>query len=428
MKYSIDVLFFIFIVALPTFIQAYSPQPFVSTPPQYQEPQPQTQVSLSSEELEYLHSKKNITMCIDPDWLPLEAIQDGKHVGMTADYFQVMQQHIPVPIIMVPVDSWPQSVEFARSRKCDIFSLAMPTPERETYMDFTKPYLSIPLVMAASINKPFVDDITSLRDVTLGVVEGYAFGEILQKRFPQMTLVDVNSVQHGMQLVVEGKLDGFVGTLATVGYAIQQNFPGELKVAGKFDERWELGVATRNDEPLLYSIFAKVIGSLDQQTHQSILNRWIAVKFDQGTDYTIIVRILIFAGIGIILLLFKNYTLRQYTTKLKAQNNEILMQKEKLQNTEKQLLLTQHAVDTCVFPILWATQGKSLSDTRIVHANHAAVQLLGYQVEEFSGLTLGDLDVENTDRTWLLSLKIIQDNDALAIKTSYRCQNNLDSS
>lgn len=379
-------------------------------------------LQFTPDEQHYLLDKKQINMCIDPNWMPLESIQNGVHVGMTADYFQIMQKALPIPIVLVPAKTWGESIEFAKARKCDIYSLAMATPERETYMDFTKPYLSIPLVMAASIDRPFVDDITSLQDATLGVVKGYAFGELLRARFPHMDFYDVGSVKEGLQRVVEGDLDGFVGTLSTVGYTIQKNFPGELKVAGKFDERWELGVGTRNDEPLLHSIFDKIICGLDQKTHQKILNHWISVKFEQRTDYTIYIQVLLVFGVGIILLLIKNYALRKYSKKLQAQNSQILAQKAKLQETEKQLLLTQYAIDSCVFPILWAAHGASLEDTRIIHANQAAVSLLGYELEQLKGLSLLHLDVENSEENWASSLRNVQNKTGLAIGTSYKCR------
>ena len=165
-------------------------------------------VDFTTQEEAYLRKKKKITMCVDPDWMPLEKIENGVHVGMTADYFDLFRRKIPIPIVLVPTKSWVESIAFAKARKCDIFSLAMPTPERKTYMNFTRPYLDIPLVMAARKDRPFVDDITSLTGVRLGVVKGYAFGEILRNRYPEMNIVDVDSVGQGLRQVETGTLDG----------------------------------------------------------------------------------------------------------------------------------------------------------------------------------------------------------------------------
>jgi len=296
-------------------------------------------ISFSDEERAYLEKKKQITMCVDPDWMPLEKIENGRHIGMTAEYIMILEKTIGLPIVLVATRNWPESIAFAKSRKCDIYSLAMPTPERRTYMDFTKPYLSIPLVMAARTETPFIDSIAAITDKKIGIVKGYAFNEILRQRFPKMQIVDVASISAGLKQVVENELFGFIGTLATVGYTIQKDFVGELKVTGKFDERWELGIAARNDEPLLVDIFDKAIATIDSTTQQKILNNWIAVRYDRKPDYGPLIHILILVFVGIAILLYRNHTLGKYNKKLERKNLEITRQAEKLKETEKQLLL-----------------------------------------------------------------------------------------
>lgn len=360
-----------------------------------------TTYALTDEEQRFLIKKGRITMCVDPDWMPLEKIEGGRHVGMTADYMELFSRTIPVPLVMIPTRTWTESVEYAKARKCDIFSLAMATPERERYMDFTRPYLRIPLVLAARMERPFIDDITAITDLKLGVVKGYAFGELLRARYPKMQIVDVENVEKGLQQVAEGDLYGFVGTLATVGYSIQKSFSGELKVAGKFDERWELGVATRNDEPLLRSIFDKAIAAIDREEHQRILNRWISVKFVQERDFKIVWEVLVFVGLGIVLLLYRNFTLGKYSRQLEKQNQQISQQSEQLQQTERQLLFTQYAVESCAFPILWVVNGNTLAETRIINANKASMDLLGYTHDELCDLSIGDIDMELTEDAWM---------------------------
>jgi len=45
-----------------------------------------TSDTLSVKEKEYIKNKKVINMCVDPSWEPFEAIKDGKHTGLVADY------------------------------------------------------------------------------------------------------------------------------------------------------------------------------------------------------------------------------------------------------------------------------------------------------------------------------------------------------
>ncbi len=354
----------------------------------------------TEEEQNFLVAKKEITMCVDPDWMPLETIENGQHVGISADYFNLIEEKIGIPIVLIPTQNWSESIAYAKARKCDIFSLAMATPERLLYMHFTDPYLSIPLVLATRNDQRFIADLTSVKDEILAVVKGYAFGELLRSKYPGMQLVDVPSVNEGLKLVAQGEMYGFIGTLTTVSSNIQKGFSDELKIVGKFDDRWELGVATRNDQPLLRQIFNKVIATIDNAERQQILNRWISVKYEKSIDYTVIWRIAFFIIATILFILFRYYTLRKYNRKLKKQNQEILRQADLLKDTEKALLLTQYAVDSCAYPIIWTKNAPALKNTRIVHANKAAATMLGYSPQELMSLGIQDIDMNITEDNW----------------------------
>ncbi|QFR50220.1 diguanylate cyclase [Sulfurimonas lithotrophica] len=240
---------------------------------------------LNSKENDYLKKKKVIKMCIDPDWMPFEKNDRGKHIGMTAEYKQILEKEIGIPIEVVQTKTWQDSLKFGKERKCDIFSLVMPTKERLKYLDFSTPYLKIPLVIVTNIDEFFINDISSVTNKKIGVVDGYAYGEILREKYPKMNLVKLKNLKDGLEKVRNKELFGFIGTLATTGYHIQKNYIGELKIAGKFDEKWELGIGTRNDEPILKSIFDKAIKQISLKKHQEILNKWISVKYEQEMDY-----------------------------------------------------------------------------------------------------------------------------------------------
>jgi polar amino acid transport system substrate-binding protein len=232
-----------------------------------------------------IQKKKVIKMCIDPDWMPFEKNENGKHIGMSAEYIKILEKEIGTPIKMIPTKTWGESLKLGQERKCDIFSLVMPTKERREYLDFTQPYLSIPLVIVTKIDEFFISDITKVINKKIGIVKGYAYGEILRDRYPNMDLVEVQNIKDGLQQVEESKLFGFIGTLATTGYHIQKEYIGQLKIAGKFDYKWELGIGVRNDEPILKDIFDKAIEQISPGTQQGILNKWISVNYDKNVNY-----------------------------------------------------------------------------------------------------------------------------------------------
>jgi signal transduction histidine kinase len=155
-----------------------------------------------------------------------------------------------------------------------------------------------------------------------------------------MTFVDVENIQDGLDKVEEGKLFGFIGTLATVGYNIQRDYIGQLKIIGKFDETWDLGIGSRNDEPLLNSIFNKAIDSISYEQRQSILNKWISVNYQRGFDYTFIAKVLVVLFILILIsaLLYRQSLLKKLNKQL---NEKVKLEIEK--NSHQNQILNQQA-------------------------------------------------------------------------------------
>lgn len=246
----------------------------------------------------YLHNKKEIKVCADPDWMPLEKIENGKLIGISSDYINIIESKLDIPMNLVPTKSWSESIEFAKSRKCDIFSLAMQTPERKKYMDFTKPYISIPLVIATTNEKLFIAEIQEVIDKEFLAVKGYAFTELLRIEYPGIKITEVENIDDGLKKIANGSYFGVIGTLTTVGYKLQKKYIGTLKITGRIGSNWDLGFGARNDEPELLSILNKAIIGIDQRTQQAILGRWVSVKFEQGFDYALFWKML-----GVILII-----------------------------------------------------------------------------------------------------------------------------
>jgi len=249
----------------------------------------QQHLEFTSEETDYLHQKGRLRMCVDPDWMPFERIdKQGRHVGLAADFFAHFSAQIDIPIQLVPTRSWEETLDLARTRKCDILSLAMQTEERSAYLDFTVPYLVVPNVIASSVNEPFIDNLQQVGQRPIGSVKGYAITEQLRQQYPQLNLVEVQDDNIGIQMLQRGDLYGYVGTMPSIGYQIQQQKITDIKISGRLPGDWQLAVATRNDEPILREIFQKVVASLTPEESEDIISRWISVRYEQGYNYELL--------------------------------------------------------------------------------------------------------------------------------------------
>ncbi|MCK9336589.1 MAG: ABC transporter substrate-binding protein [Arcobacteraceae bacterium] len=338
----------------------------------------------NNEQLEYLKQKKSITMCVDPAWMPYEKLEKGKHIGLAHEYFELFRSKLDIPIEVVQTTTWDESLQKAKTRECDILSLAVSTPQRREYMNFTKPYISYPLVIVTAMDKLFVTDVESIiTQEKIGVVKGYAPYDIYSKKFPNHKMVQVDNLKVGLEMVRRGELYGFIDTLPTAGYEIQRNYMNELKIAGKFEDMWQLGIGVRNDDIVLLGIFNKLIDSISTEDAMAISNKWFAVVYEEKVDFKNFWQILGLIFVVMILLLYRQMQLKSYNTILNKQQLELQIAKEEV---EKSLNTFKSLIDSTMESIIIFDKGVCI-DVNII-----AVETFGYATKkDMIGRSLQDL-------------------------------------
>ncbi len=282
-------------------------------------------LKLSNEELSYFRKRASVNMCADPDWMPYEKIEKHKHVGMVADYMKKFEEKIGIPIKLVETKTWPQSIKYMKNGNCDIFSLVMITKNRQKYVNFTKEYITAPLVLVTKKNITFITDLKTLKHKKIGIQRDFAYNEKIRRLYPEMNVVDVDHLHTGLQKVERGELFGQVTTHLNVAYAFQKEFFGSLQISGKFDESWKLSVGVRNDDTLLFNIFEKVIASITDETRQRIINNWVSIKYEEGFDYKLFWRFLAFFVFILLLITYTYIMQRKYISNLTKVKEEIEM-------------------------------------------------------------------------------------------------------
>jgi two-component system, NarL family, sensor histidine kinase EvgS len=278
---------------------------------------------LTLEEISYLNSKKELKLCIGPDSMPFEDFgKNGEHIGLTSDYYKIFSKNLNIPINIVAVRTWKESLDFAKDRTCDIIS-AMQTDERKQFLNFTSPYLKTPVVIATNNNGRFISDFKDLTNEKIGVPKSYAYVEILKKIYPNINYIEVPTIKDGLKKVINGELYGQVGTLASIGYFFTTDFAGSLKIAGKTDKvNLELGIGVRNDDPILLEILQNQVNNIDESFHNKVLNNWINIKYNTSVDYSLVYKILFIIFIIACFLIYKQLLLNKYNKKLEKDVEE----------------------------------------------------------------------------------------------------------
>ncbi|MDA7745799.1 transporter substrate-binding domain-containing protein [Psychromonas sp.] len=237
---------------------------------------------LSERQREYLNLHGPMKMCVDPDWLPIEAIENGEYIGIGAEFLALFAKRIDKPVMLVETHTWVETLNAFRAGKCDFIPVISSTNKRLTYMAFSSPYLHFPLVLAThQDNKTYT--LQQALHRPLGIVEGYGYKDRFDELYPDGNLIEYKSIEAGLKAVNSGEIYGFIESLPVMTKSIQEQYP-EMKIVDKFEEQNAFSVAVAIDDPVLLDIFNRVIASITLQEQQYILNRWLPVIYEKNRD------------------------------------------------------------------------------------------------------------------------------------------------
>ncbi len=243
-------------------------------------PNPQlTKIQLTTEEQQWLDEHPVILAASDPDWPPVEYLDQNKEFsGMAADYIDLVSQRLGIRIEVVPHQNWSEALQSARERKVSLLTAAASTPERSTFLNFSKPYLELPASIIINDDTRGISNMSDLRGKKVAVVKNYASHDFLKRQHPELDLLAVADVRNGLYAVSYGEVDAFIANVATASYYIEKQAIQNLRVAGESGFSYQVGLASRNDWPMLHRLLQKSLNSISNEERQTIYRKWIGLK------------------------------------------------------------------------------------------------------------------------------------------------------
>jgi polar amino acid transport system substrate-binding protein len=257
-------------------------------------------LALSPQERAYLHGKRVVDICIDPDWMPYERLDaEGRYLGVIADMQRSLAKRLGVEIRIVRTRTWADSMTAARKGRCDIVAGAVATPERLPYLSFSTPYLDLPLVIATRTDESFVDHIGSLLDRRFAVVRKHAVSELLRLEYPTVDLLEVDNTRAGLEAVSRGEAFGFIGTAGSIGHVLRGHAFLDLKIGGKLEQRYAVSVGVHPGNPLLLDIYEKALAGISDDAIEEAITKWSVAPEVATFDYMLLWKMLgVFAVAG----------------------------------------------------------------------------------------------------------------------------------
>ncbi len=340
----------------------------------------QKSLQLTEAEQDWLHNHPVIKVVVDSKWAPIEFIDDkGELQGITADYLRKLEQIVGIHFHINKTKTWAQGLEKIKQHELDMISSVKQLAEREPFLNFTEPYLSLPMAIFARQDVPFIADLSMLSGKKVVVVKGYATHIFLEKYHPQIPLIIVNDIAAALEKLDQGEAYAFVGSILTTSYYLGKLGLSHIRVVGETPYEWNQSIGVRKDWPELTSILNKAFATISLEEHNAIFRRWVTVKYEHGFDYQRLWQIIAFFMLILLFILHRHYQLLQHR---KAQTHiQLALEKseEKFRDLFNESVAAIYVLDAKKY---------------FIDVNDAGERLLGYNKEQLLSMNFTDIDLE----------------------------------
>jgi len=290
---------------------------------------------ITSAEQAWLEGVDQIRLGVDANWAPLEYIDiKGDYSGFSSNYMDRFARQLDIKIAPVEKMTWMEVLEGARMKKLDVIPMINSTPEREKYFNFTRPYISFPMVIYTRQENEFISDIKDISDKRLATVRGFVTMEYLRSDYPNLQTTEFSTVLEALKAVSFGHVDAYIGSLAVGSYLIEREGLANLKIAAPTPYKFILSIGVRKDWPLLVDLFNRAIENLTETDRAAIRKNWLKVRYEHHVSYSLVWKILGGSLFVFILMLYRNV--------------EINRQKRLLSSSEKQFKLLINALPIAI--------------------------------------------------------------------------------
>ena len=280
--------------------------------------------SLSDAEKDWLDQHDTIRLASDYAWPPFETINEkGIYEGIAADYIKLIEQRLNIKFNISPRLPWSDIVKKVKNKELDVFTAVAATPERNTFTEFTAPFISNPIVIITQDSVDFIAGISSLNGTKLAVEKDYATRDLILEDYPQQLFEEYSNTEQALSAVSKGMNFAYVGNLASASYTMRDLGLTNLKISGQLSFTHNLALGVRSDWPELASILDKTLDSISLEERNTIHRKWIDLQIQETLSFRTVFQFVLVIFIAILAVLIWNLSLNR---KIKLRTKELIHQ------------------------------------------------------------------------------------------------------
>lgn len=233
--------------------------------------------SLSKEEKAWLEKNPIIYYAPDPEFAPYEYFEFAELKGIVPEYLNYFEELLGIRIAVLPTESWSQALTMGMNGTADMLFMTR-TAERESFFEFSAPFLFSPNVILTNENSKDQFDINKIYDYNIGILEDYSSSAYLKLIYPESKTSTYSSIVDGLSALNFEEVDGLLVDLGQATYYMDRLKFKNFNVGNEIGFEYKFSFAVTKNNEILSSIINKAILSIDEKKHLEIMDKWSYLK------------------------------------------------------------------------------------------------------------------------------------------------------
>lgn len=276
-----------------------------------------SKVPLTPNERLWLNQHQQIKVGVMSNWKPVEFVDEkGEAQGITLDVLKLLNQRLEVQFVPQPYSDWDELLDDFKSGKLQMVANISDLPERHDFSLFSQDYWTLQWIMIGKHDAPFETHIANMPGQRIAIMREYQFVKQLKKDFLQHQVIEVDSLNQGLEMVVAGQADFVLDTVVASGIAMRDPRYVNLRAYVPTDlPSYPSYFGVYKNLPELLVILNKGIKTINDADRKSLLDKWLNLEIKQGLDQSrVLTLVLQIAGLSLVVIigfLIWNFSLRR---------------------------------------------------------------------------------------------------------------------
>lgn len=274
---------------------------------------------LSDVDKKYIKKIKKIKVCADPTWYRFPK-NEAYEENISINFLDTVLGKIGLDRELIHTKNWKESLNFLKTRKCDLISVIKKTKERSEYISFTKPYINYPVMLVTHKDTPYLYDLEKIRNKKIAVLKGHTIIKTIKEKYKNIEFVFVDNALKGLKKVHKKDVFAYIDLLPI--FIPIFNEVKDIKINRELNMSLDLSMGIRSDDKHLYHIIEKSLNGIEEKEKSEIFNKLIEIAYKEKVDYTIVFQVLLFLIFIIFLIVYWNFQLKKGITKALLKNKQ----------------------------------------------------------------------------------------------------------